>query len=532
MICAPYRPTLGGTFLPISGPPLLEQADPTHLLARGLRTDPDGPALISAGRTWSWTELERDANALASSLIAMGLKRGDRVASLMPNRGELLLLYLACFRAGFVTTPLNYRYTPPEIDYALQVSGAAALCVGVERRADIEASALAKNLPMGLIAFGGPLPNARAFEDMVKGADANAAFPQRRPDEPAVIFFTSGSTGKPKGVTHSLRSLGSMAAANAQAFGLSADDVVLPASSVAHAGAYTTFGSAFFAGSTLVIPQRFDADEVLKTLRTERPTVMIMLPAAFIAVERDPSAVRDDFSSLRLLLTGGDLFPPSLVEEAFEHSGTMIHEVYGLSEIVSCLFNPSEARSKVDSVGKVAPGVSASLRDDTGQEVPPNTDGTLWLRGDPLMTGYWNNKEATDAVMDDGWFNSGDVMSIDEDNFFYFRGRRKQIIVHDGSNIAPQEIEAAVMAHESVDLAGVIGVHDEVHGENVWAYVTVKQGAEAPKPDDVIAVARAQVGYKAPEVVVVLDEMPLNPTGKIDRPMLKRMAETTVHRNS
>jgi len=160
--------------------------------------------------------------------------------------------------------------------------------------------------------------------------------------------------------------------------------------------------------------------------------------------------------------------------------------------------------------------------------VPADTDGILWIAGDPVMIGYWNNPEATRNVMADGWFNSGDVMRVDSDGYFWFRGRKKQIIVHDGSNITPQEIEETVMAHPAVDQAGVVGVHDEVHGENVWAYVTLKDDIERPRSQDIIQFARERVGYKAPEVVIVLDKLPVNPAGKVDRKTLKAWAAEQV----
>jgi acyl-CoA synthetase (AMP-forming)/AMP-acid ligase II len=140
------------------------------------------------------------------------------------------------------------------------------------------------------------------------------------------------------------------------------------------------------------------------------------------------------------------------------------------------------------------------------------------------MIGYWNRPGATAETIVEGWLDTGDVMHVDEDGYFRFDGRKKQIIVHDGSNISPQEVEEAVLAHEAVASAGVVGVHDLMHGENVWAYITLKEGVPRPTSQDVIRRAREQVGYKAPEVIVMLDEMPLNATGKVDRVTLKKWA--------
>ena len=141
------------------------------------------------------------------------------------------------------------------------------------------------------------------------------------------------------------------------------------------------------------------------------------------------------------------------------------------------------------------------------------------------MTGYWNNQQATAETIVDGWLDTGDVMRVDESGYLWFCGRKKQIIIHDGSNICPQEVEEAVAEHPAIEAAGVIGVHDLIHGENVRAYVTLREGAKRPTSAELIHFARERVGYKAPDEIVILDEMPLNATGKVDRVTLKQMAE-------
>jgi long-chain acyl-CoA synthetase len=195
-----------------------------------------------------------------------------------------------------------------------------------------------------------------------------------------------------------------------------------------------------------------------------------------------------------------------------------------MTEIGIPTVNPPGA-SKIGSVGPIAPGYQVSLRDDNGREVATGADGRLWIKSPGNMVAYWNNPKATAETVIDGWLDTGDVMSADENNYLWFHGRKKQIIIHDGSNICPQEVEAALLEHDAVASAGVVGVQSPLHGENVRAYVTLEAGARRPTMQDLIQFARARVGYKAPEEVIVLDEMPLNATGKVDRVTLKRMAE-------
>ena len=177
----------------------------------------------------------------------------------------------------------------------------------------------------------------------------------------------------------------------------------------------------------------------------------------------------------------------------------------------------------------MVPGVSISIRNDDGDVVELGRDGRVWIKTGAACIGYWGDEQATSSAFVDGWLDSGDVMRADQDGYLYFRGRRKQIIVHDGSNINPQEIEGVLLEHPSVESAGVIGIHDEIHGENVRAYITLREDAQRPADLELIQFARAKVGYKAPEEIVVLEEMPRTATGKVNRTGLKRMAESTLH---
>jgi long-chain acyl-CoA synthetase len=256
-----------------------------------------------------------------------------------------------------------------------------------------------------------------------------------------------------------------------------------------------------------------------------------MLPSALFALTRDHGASQEDFASLRLCRAAGDTVSAELEREFTELSGFAIDEAYGMTEVGLATLSPPD-RIKLGSVGQIAPGVSLSIRSEQGEELPVGGEGRLWVKTRAATVGYWDDPAATEAAFRDGWLDSGDVMRVDDDGYFYFRGRKKQIIVHDGSNISPQEIEGVLVEHESVESAAVIGIHDLVHGENVRAYITFKEGADRPTSQELIRFARSKVGYKAPEEIVVLDRMPFTATGKVDRTGLKRMAEANLTRTA
>jgi long-chain acyl-CoA synthetase len=509
--------------MPEAGAPVTAPVQLWSLLQRGLDAGRDRPAILSLEGSWTWGELEDRTNRLAKNYLALGLRPGDRIASLMPNRVALLAHYLACFRARLVVTPLNYRYMPPEIDHALDVSGARIILAHAERASDIAASK-ASHLPLGIISYGAEEGSDRSFEQLMRADPPAMALPDPDPAAPAAIFFTSGSTGPAKGVTHSFETLGWMTASAAAAFEITADDIVLPGSSCSHIGGFGFSLTSLSVGGQAVVARTFDHAELGPLLREMRPTVMSMLPSALLHLIREPGTSAEDFSSLRLCRSGGDKVPEELEKEFRALTGHLVSEGYGLTETGLAARNPPSGLDKVGSIGMVSPGFTVSIRKDDGEETGTDEEGRVWLKTRSEMVGYWDDAKATAEVNRGGWFDTGDVMKRDADGYLWFCGRQKQIVVHDGSNISPQEVEDALLDHPAVESAGVIGVHNLLHGENVRAYVELKPDVPRPTAAELIAFARAHVGYKAPEEIVFVDAMPINATGKVDREALKRRA--------
>jgi len=437
------------------------------------------------------------------------------------------------YAKALTATPLNYRYQAPEIDHALEVSGASILVAHAERDVDLAHSVLADKLPRGRITYAatnGQNPDNRlpSLEQLLQSPPPHVNLPSLTGSTPAIIFFTSGSTGKPKGVTHTHETFGWLVASLAAAVALTPDDIFLPASSASHVAAIAMAFAALGAGARVDIARTTDGDEVLSLLRTTQPTLLCMLPTALFALIRDHAATRDDFRSLRLCISGGDKVSAELEREFTDLAGFSIDESYGMTETGLSTINPLATGNRLGSIGKLCPGYAASIRDDNRQELPSGTTGQLWIRSSANTIGYWNRPEATIETIVDGWLDTGDLVTADADGYLWFRGRKKQIIIHDGSNICPQEVEDSLLEHPAVEAAGVIGIHDLLHGENVRAYVTFKPGTLQPTSTELIQFSRARVGYKAPTEIVVLSEMPLNATGKVDRVALKEVADSTL----
>ena len=510
--------------MPIFGSPLDEVVTLEKLLDAGLKNKPNAKAVVSLQQTWTFSELDRASDNLCSQYLDRGLKAGDCIASLMPNRGALLVHYIACFKAGLIAVPLNYRNTPVEIEHAFDASGSKFMLFHAEREADVLQATKPREMS-GLLSFewqgSSPYP---VLEEWIEQKGSTAAPTDLPANTPVFMLFTSGSTGPAKGVTHSRESISYMFASSAAGFEMTNEDRILPGSSLSHIGGILFSFSVLSLGGQAIVARSYGPDEIVPLLREEKPTVLCMLPCALFNLLRDGHATDDDFTSLRLVRSGSDKVPIELENEFLELTGIPIDEGYGCSEMGLATLNPPSARIIPGSAGRPVPGFDISIRDTNGDEVPSGEPGNVWIRTKSRMLGYWDDPEATAKVFEGEWFDSGDIMHSDENGYMYFRGRKKQIIIHNSLNIFPQEVEDVLLLHPSVAYAGVIGVHDMVHGENVRAYVVAKEGT-SPSDVELIAFAQEQIGYKAPEEIRFLDEMPLNPTGKVDRVMLKRTAE-------
>jgi acyl-coenzyme A synthetase/AMP-(fatty) acid ligase len=298
---------------------------------------------------------------------------------------------------------------------------------------------------------------------------------------------------------------------------------------MSHIGSFLWALSTLSVGGEVVVARTIDSHELLPLLRERQPTVLAMIPAALSALIHDHDLQPHDFDSLRICRAGADKVSTELLTEFAAAAGFPIVEGYGMTEVGLATLNPPSGTIKLGSIGRPIDGYRIAIRDEAGQPVEDASVGRIWIHARSRMAGYWEAPDATAEVIVDEWLDSGDLARADEDGYLWFFGRKKQVIVHDGSNISPYEVEGALVEHPAIALAGAVGVHDEVHGENVRAYVTLAEGAGKPSSADLIVFCRDRIGYKAPEEVVFLEEMPLNPTGKIDRVSLKKLAEDHLH---
>jgi long-chain acyl-CoA synthetase len=477
-----------------------------NALHRHAEQQPGKTAVLTAERGITYGELDASVSCLAHHFVERGLRPGDRVAVHWSNSIETVQLLLAAFRAGLVAVPVNLRLKPAEVAYIFEHS-AARICFSEPALAAVAEEARRGNGPE-IVSQLPPLTTVPA------------PLPDVDPTQPAVILYTSGTTARPKGVVHTHRSLFDTALLTVS-LPVVSGDTLLAMTQLTHAsGLYIVLLPALHLGATAVLLRTFDPAAALDLIEQFNCTFAWALPAMLQFVVEEQVRHPRDVSSLRRMFVGGDTAPVMLQQRFLELFGVQLREGYGLTETCPVTFNPSAA-VRTGSIGPSASKVAIRLINLHGRDVQVGETGEILVRSPANCVGYWNDPAATKGLFDDGWLHSGDLAARDEDGYYWFKGRLKQIIIRGGSNISPQEVEEALYRHPAVLEAGVIGTPHPVYGEVPVAFVVLRAG-QSLKEDQLRTHARELLAdYKVPERILLLAELPKGLTGKVDRRSLR-----------
>lgn len=496
-----------------AGPPM----DLGALIGRRAAATPRLPAITFDGRTTSYGDLLDQIDTLAAELAAGGVGRGDRVAYLGLNDPMFLITLFAAARIGAVFVPLNYRLTAAELGYILTDAGVHTLLADAEHvaAADPVLTEAGVRRALALSAAPGwePLP------ELVANRGRLAAPVHAGPDEVAVIMYTSGTTGRPKGamLTH-----GNLFWNNVNALlaiDISHDDVSLVTAPLFHIGGLNvTTLLTLHKGGQIVLMPAFDPGQALKLIADYRVTTMFGVPAMFLFMSQVPEFEAADLSSLRYLICGGAPVPETLITR-YGQRGIAFVQGYGLTETspLALVLRTEEVSVKVGAAGHaVLPLSDVRLVDAQNNAVAPGERGEICVRGPQVMAGYWNNREATNEVIDaDGWFHTGDIGQADEDGYVYVVDRLKDMVITGGENVYPAEVETVLYSHPAIAEVAVLGTPHQQWGEAVTAVVALNSGA-ALTLDELREFARDKLaGYKIPLRLEFVDALPRNPAGKV-----------------
>jgi long-chain acyl-CoA synthetase len=481
-------------------------------------TSPDQAALTIDGLHVSYGQLHGMAAKLAGELRQAGIEPGDRVAIILPNVPAFPVVFFGILLAGGIVVPMNPLLKAGEIDYFFTNSGAKIAFVWPDF-VD-EATKGATGSGTRVIACGPTGP----VEGALQGGTPIAEPVEREDDDTAIILYTSGTTGRPKGAELTHRNIHLNALRSATVIQeIHPDDVVMGCLPLFHVfGLVVGLNASVVAGSTLALIPRFDPAKAIEVIGKERVTVMQGVPTMYAAILNHPDSDTLDATSLRACVSGGSAMPLEVMKGFEEKFGTMILEGYGLSETSPVAsFNMIDRERKPGTIGVAIPGCEMRCVDQDGMEVPIGEVGEIAIRGDNVMKGYWNNPEATTEAIPDGWFRTGDLATMDDEGYFTIVDRKKDMILRGGMNVYPREVEEVIYTHPDVQEVAVVGVPDDLLGENVAAAVALREGASTT-PEEIIEFTKERIAaYKYPRQVWVVHELPKGPTGKILRREVK-----------
>jgi long-chain acyl-CoA synthetase len=498
-----------------------ETVTPIDALFHQVNCCPDGVAFVMGRDVWSYRRLANEADRLAQALVAIGIRKGDRVALHMGNMPELVTAYCACFRMGAIAAPLNTRFKGDELRSLIERLQ-PALYLGQSQFYPHVAAIEHDLLPttaryvIGDIEKGDPAQPWTRLLEHAGGSFGGDVPPDT--DAPSLLLTTSGTTGQPKFVTHTPATLSATIDLYAD-LGLDGKQIPIIALPMVHAAGLRTFLACIRVGAPVVLLERFDAGLVLDAIAKHRCSWMLGLPFMFAQLVSDQRARRREVGSLQTCLSAGDFTSPNLQQTFLDVFDVPLNAFWSSTET-----GPLAPGQQIGPVSRIADTMEARLIDKRGMQVSCGDVGELLLRGPSITVGYWLGSDGIDDPKHDGWFATGDLARRGNGNDLWFVGRKKDLIIRGGSNISPVEVERVFQAHPSVRDVAIVGVPDDALGQRVAAIIQLASEANPNEIDNILADARKKLAdYKVPEKVTIVSEIPRNALGKIERKSLLDM---------
>jgi acyl-CoA synthetase (AMP-forming)/AMP-acid ligase II len=491
---------------------------------------PDHEALVCGPKRITYSEMVTRTNKLANALKGLGLKHGDKLAIMAVNSAEYVETYYACAKLGVTFVPLNFRAKDEELTYMVNTAEASVLLVG-ERYLELLGRIRGElTTVQHLVCMDRPVEGIGSYDQLLEQGAEDDVMESVEDSDPTILMYTSGTTSLPKGVVLTYLTLTAYVVNTMEPATPDVTDKTLATVPLYHIAGATTMMSSIWGGRTLVLLPQFDPEIYLKTVQEEKITHSFVVPTMLKRVMEHPKFDDHDISSLKLITYGAAPMPYEVVRKAVEvfHCGLM--NAYGQTEATSAVtylgpedhqihgLSDAEREKKLHrlrSVGRPMDDVELAIMSDEGEILGMGDEGEICMRGARIMREYYKQEEATRSVIHDGWLHTGDVGYLDEDRYLFITGRKKDLIIRGGENIASGEIEGILEEHHTVEEAAVIGVPDVEWGEEIKAVVVFKAGQSASK-DDLRAYMKSRLAsYKTPRYISVVDELPRNALGKV-----------------
>lgn len=471
----------------------------------------------SLQKKWNYSDFNLRTNLLASFLInELGIKKGERLAFYSFNRPEHVFLFFACIKAGIIFVPLNFRLTSQEINVLIADSKPCLLLYEKSLEENVSKLTFLKN--------DSRLIEVSAISDFLYSKVAYKEFKSERlikEEYPVLILYTSGTTGIPKGVIINHRMLFWNSINTEIRLNITSDDHTQNYAPFFHTGAWNVLTTPFIHhGASLTLLPNFDVDLILKLIEEEKTTIFFGVPTMLQMMADSPLFDKTDFSSVRYAVVGGAPMPLSLINK-WHDKGVYIRQGYGLTEVGPNCFSlhQDDAKRKIGSIGFPNFYINAKIVDENGKECLPGEVGELCLKSPVVTPGYWNKPEETVSNIKDGWFYTGDLVMKDNEGYYYVVDRKKNMFISGGENVYPAEVESVIRTMDNIKDCAVIGVPDDKWGEVGLAFIVFEKLELSEEV--LLNYCKEKIAkYKIPKYFQIVEELPINEAGKIDRQKL------------
>ena len=493
---------------------------------------PDRTALIYNGRHFTYRYLDRRANRVANFLLSEGIRPGDRIAALLPNCNEFVEIYFACSRIGAIFVPLNIRLTAPELDYMIRDSQSRLFFYATAFEEKVDLMEYGRGIVH--VVIGGAGGRGREYESQLERSSEKGLGLTIDDATTNVIMYTSGTTGFPKGATLTHGSMYSAGVDISISLPCRLSEKCLILAPFFHSGAISPLLCMFVRGVTSVIMDKFEPVAALRVMEQEQVTYMLGVTAIMKMLLDTEGLETFKLDSLKQVFLPGSPLPASLINESHDRLGVLCQNLWGLTELCGpgSVMPEEYVLVKPESAGKPYFSVDLRIVDDMGVDVTVGDIGEVIARGPNLMSGYWNQPEATARTIRDGWLYTGDLGYYDDEGFIYIVDRIKDMIISGGENIYPAEVEKVIRRIPGVAEAAVVGRPDEKWGESVVAFVVPTQNGSADESAIISYCRQELAGYKVPKQVHFMTELPRTPSGKTLKKDLRQIVSQSAGTHS